>query len=232
MAPENTFVTAAEASATPSISPMVVMEAPRTVAMNIGSRLWISSEEMSMNIETRPNAHIPIGKTLNALNAAWEDWPVFVDGVFIRNNSKRLNQWLYASASHLFRNIIRHIRRCVAKTKKMPDADTLRIHAKSWKIRYVDGITDILSIQKFEIFCQYNKYQPVTDTLKSLALRVKVSNTILNIFLENPGDRFIAARNPVSQTSSTTYKIWTFSSKRAILNANQFLTLSPVQPNP
>jgi hypothetical protein len=42
---------------------------------------------MSMNIETRPNAQIPIGKTLNALNAAWEDWPVFVDGVFIRNNS-------------------------------------------------------------------------------------------------------------------------------------------------
>ncbi len=32
--------------------------------MNTGSRLWISSEEMSMNIETKPSAQMPVGKPL------------------------------------------------------------------------------------------------------------------------------------------------------------------------
>ena len=59
------------------------MEAPRTVAMNTGSGLWISSEEMSINIETRPNAQMPTGKARSALNAAGEDWTVFVDGIFM-----------------------------------------------------------------------------------------------------------------------------------------------------
>ena len=35
------------------------MEAPRTVIMKTGSRLWISSEDMSMNIEPKPNAQMP-----------------------------------------------------------------------------------------------------------------------------------------------------------------------------
>jgi hypothetical protein len=36
-----------------------------------------------MNMETRPNAQMPTGKVRSALNVAGEDWPVFVDGVFI-----------------------------------------------------------------------------------------------------------------------------------------------------
>ena len=36
-----------------------------------------------MNMETRPNAQMPTGKARSALNGAGEDWPVFVDGVFI-----------------------------------------------------------------------------------------------------------------------------------------------------
>jgi hypothetical protein len=35
---------------------------------------------------------------------------------------------------------------------------------------------------KFQIPCQYPKYQPVTDILNSLGLGVKVSYTILSIF--------------------------------------------------
>ena len=45
-----------------------------------------------MNIETRPNTQMPTGKARNALNVAGEDWPVFVDGVFIRNNTRRFNE--------------------------------------------------------------------------------------------------------------------------------------------
>jgi hypothetical protein len=68
-APENTFVTAAVVSATPSMRPIVTMEAPRTVAMNAGSRLWISSEEMSMNNEPSPRAQMPAGKPRNVAGA-------------------------------------------------------------------------------------------------------------------------------------------------------------------
>jgi hypothetical protein len=66
---------------------MVVMEAPSTVAMNTGSRLWISSEEMSINIETRPKVQMPTGNPRNATDLEGEDWSVFLDGVFIGGNS-------------------------------------------------------------------------------------------------------------------------------------------------
>jgi hypothetical protein len=53
---------------------MVVMEAPRTVTMNTGNRLWISSEEMSMSIETNPSAQMPAGSAREARSApAYED---------------------------------------------------------------------------------------------------------------------------------------------------------------
>src|SRR5438093_7656911 len=49
--------------------PIVTIEAPRTVAMNAGSRLWISSEEMSMNSEPSPRAQMPAGKPRNVAGA-------------------------------------------------------------------------------------------------------------------------------------------------------------------
>ena len=64
---------AAVASATPSMMPTVTMDAPRVVTMNIGSRLWISSEEMSMNSEPNPNAQMPVGKARHAAGVALLD---------------------------------------------------------------------------------------------------------------------------------------------------------------
>lgn len=52
---------AALASATPSTTPIVTMLAPSTEAMNTGSRLCTSSEEMSMNREPNPSAQMPTG---------------------------------------------------------------------------------------------------------------------------------------------------------------------------
>jgi hypothetical protein len=40
---------------------MVTIEAPNPVAINTGSKLWINSEEVSMNIEASPMAQIPAG---------------------------------------------------------------------------------------------------------------------------------------------------------------------------
>jgi hypothetical protein len=38
------------------------MDAPRVVTMKIGSTLWISSEEESMNSEANPSAQMPVGR--------------------------------------------------------------------------------------------------------------------------------------------------------------------------
>src|SRR3954468_3551553 len=54
--PEKTLVTAAVASATPSISPTAAMLIPRLSTRNRGSRAWIISDEMSMNREMKPSA--------------------------------------------------------------------------------------------------------------------------------------------------------------------------------
>ncbi len=43
--------------------------------MKTGSRLWISSDEISMNIEPNPNAQMPVGKARivpGAPAGAWE----------------------------------------------------------------------------------------------------------------------------------------------------------------
>ena len=53
--------------------PTVTMEAPRAVTMNTGSRLWISSEEVSMNSEPNPSAQIPTGKARQAARLVLED---------------------------------------------------------------------------------------------------------------------------------------------------------------
>ena len=54
-------MTVAVASATLSITPTVTMDVPSTVTMNIGNRLWIVSEETSMNSEPNPSAQMPAG---------------------------------------------------------------------------------------------------------------------------------------------------------------------------
>ena len=46
----------AVASAMPSITPTATTEVPSTVTMYSGSSAWIISEEMSMNIDTKPSA--------------------------------------------------------------------------------------------------------------------------------------------------------------------------------
>ena len=39
--------------------------------MNIGNRLWISSEEASMKNETKPKAQMPVGKARHVANVPW-----------------------------------------------------------------------------------------------------------------------------------------------------------------
>lgn len=59
--PENNLTIAAVASLIPSISPTSAALAPRLPTRNTGNRLWIISDEISMNIETKPNAQTPRG---------------------------------------------------------------------------------------------------------------------------------------------------------------------------
>ncbi len=51
----------AVASAMPSMMPTAKVDAPSTVTMNSGSRLWINSDEMSISIETSPSVHTLAG---------------------------------------------------------------------------------------------------------------------------------------------------------------------------
>ena len=66
-------MTAAVDSATPSIMPTVIMEALRTLTINTGNRLWISSDEISMNSEPDPNAQMPAGKACHATGVVLDD---------------------------------------------------------------------------------------------------------------------------------------------------------------
>src|SRR5258708_34641652 len=45
----------------PSMSPTTKTLVPSTVTMNSGSRLWISSDEMSISIDTKPSIHTLAG---------------------------------------------------------------------------------------------------------------------------------------------------------------------------
>ena len=66
-------MTAAVDSATPSMMPTVIMEAPRKLTINTGSRLWISSDETSMNSEPNPNAQIPAGNARHGTGVMLDD---------------------------------------------------------------------------------------------------------------------------------------------------------------
>jgi hypothetical protein len=60
--------------------PMVTIEVPSTVAMKTGNRLWTSSEDMSMNIETKPSAQMPPGRALKPKTV--DNDLLFKDGAF------------------------------------------------------------------------------------------------------------------------------------------------------
>lgn len=53
-------------SANPSSRPTAKALAPNVVTMNKGSKLWIISEEMSINRLTKPSTQTPVGIWLNA----------------------------------------------------------------------------------------------------------------------------------------------------------------------
>ena len=53
--------------------------------MKTGSRLWISSDEMSMNIEPNPNAQMPVGKARNVAGALEGRCELFEGGEFMRD---------------------------------------------------------------------------------------------------------------------------------------------------
>jgi hypothetical protein len=59
--PETTLTISAVASARPSMAPMVRALAPSTLDMKAGSRLWMSSDDVSISRLTSPSATIPNG---------------------------------------------------------------------------------------------------------------------------------------------------------------------------
>lgn len=63
--------------------------------MKTGSRLWISSDEMSMNIEPNPNAQMPIGKARNVAGAPGGARELFEGGAFMRD------EYLFRLVDHL-----------------------------------------------------------------------------------------------------------------------------------
>ena len=65
------------------VTPIVIMEAPRTVTMNTGSRLWISSEDMSMNSEPKPKAQMPVGRVCHLAGVALHHREPSEDGAFM-----------------------------------------------------------------------------------------------------------------------------------------------------
>ncbi len=75
--PENTFKMAAVASAIPSMTPTVTIDTPSVVTMKIGRRLWIISEEMSMNSEPNPKAQMPAGNARHAAGLRGRDGELF-----------------------------------------------------------------------------------------------------------------------------------------------------------
>src|SRR5690606_38188467 len=82
IAPEKTFMMDAVASAMPSIRPTASTEVPSTATMYMGSRAWISSEEMSMNMETKPSAQTLRG-TAPRLGCAGSGEAAWVSAVFV-----------------------------------------------------------------------------------------------------------------------------------------------------
>ena len=71
MTPAKIFTTAAVDSAMPSIKPTVRMLSPKTPTMKAGSKLWIISEEVSMNRLTSPSAMTPRGRVIVMVLRIW-----------------------------------------------------------------------------------------------------------------------------------------------------------------
>jgi hypothetical protein len=65
--PEKTFTIRAVASATPSINPTASALAPSVVTMKTGSRLWMISEDTSINRLTKPSIQMLVGSLRSAL---------------------------------------------------------------------------------------------------------------------------------------------------------------------
>ncbi len=51
--------------------------------MNTGSRLWINSDDMSMNREPKPKAQIPVGRARHRAGVALEGREPSEDGAFM-----------------------------------------------------------------------------------------------------------------------------------------------------
>jgi hypothetical protein len=60
--PAKTFVIAAADSAIPSMSPTTNVFTPIVVTRKTGSKLWIISEDVSINMLTKPRTTTPRGK--------------------------------------------------------------------------------------------------------------------------------------------------------------------------
>ena len=103
---------------------------------------------------------------------------------------------------------------CQNTTSHSADEDALRIHAKSLRYKYVDEITDIKRLQKFEIACQYNKYQPVTDILNSLGLGVKVSFRMVDSFAVSKPSNSISSHHSAEANSCLSNTVLLSSTKK------------------
>jgi hypothetical protein len=66
--------------------PTVTMDAPRTLTRKTGSRLWISSEDVSMSREPNPSAQMPAGKARHA-GAAEREGDELLDDGFMRETA-------------------------------------------------------------------------------------------------------------------------------------------------
>ena len=62
------MIISAVASASPSIRPMKMTLAPSVVTINSGNKLWMISEEMSINMLTPPTIQTPLGIWLSVEN--------------------------------------------------------------------------------------------------------------------------------------------------------------------
>src|SRR5262249_24516106 len=73
--PEKSLEIEAADSPTPSISPTTSVLAPNVATRNTGSKLWIISEEMSINMLTKPSAHTPWGSRPSWLRPTIDRFP-------------------------------------------------------------------------------------------------------------------------------------------------------------
>jgi hypothetical protein len=90
------------ASATPSIKPIVIMLAPKIVAMYTGNRLCTSSEDVSMNRLPKPSAQTLVGKQRSDSRAAGEARSMASRCLSIRIGSLTAQQNSYSRSGRIF----------------------------------------------------------------------------------------------------------------------------------